>query len=118
MRDFSNRQLFVFINAGYNAYRQGNYEDAITNYNAAIHVNPHSPLSYRLRADAKIKKGKYQEAIHDCDIAITLNPADPAYLTRGFAHYFSYQNQNAVDDLARLSNLTITSLMRISFEPM
>ena len=107
---YLNRQdIYTLINAGYRAYRQGNYRDAIVYYNVVICLNPQNPITYRLRADAKIKIGQYQEAIYDCNTAIQLDPVNPAYLTRGFAYYFSYQNEAAIADF--------TAAIRLNHNP-
>ena len=98
MKIFGTQYPYAFINAGYSAYLKGNYTDAVAKYSIAIHLSPQDPNAYRLRADAKIKMFQYQEAIIDCNTAIRLDPFNSAYLTRGFAHYFSYKNENAIAD--------------------
>ena len=98
MQTAERQHPYSFIKTGYSAYQKGNYTVAIANYNYAIHLSPQDPNVYRLRADAKIKLGQYQEAIIDCNTTIQLDRFNPAYLTRGFAHYFSYQNENALAD--------------------
>ncbi|MDE0084763.1 MAG: tetratricopeptide repeat protein [Candidatus Poribacteria bacterium] len=85
-------------NAAYREFRNGNYESAIAFCDTLISYNPQIPNIYRLRADAKMNLAQYEEAIADCNKALELDPCNSASLTRGFAHYFSYQNKEAIQD--------------------
>lgn len=105
MENHNTPNLQTIINVGYRAHRQGNYVVAILNYNTAISINPQDPTLYRLRADVRIKLQQYEDAICDCNAAIRLDPTNPAYLTRGAAHYFSYKNEEAIADFSMAIHL-------------
>ena len=57
-------------------FANGNYTDAIADYNMAIEFDPDNYIYYHNRAVAWQKIGKIDAAIEDYNIAIELNPAE------------------------------------------
>ena len=65
----------------------GKYDEAISDLNEAIRLNPNLAGLYMVRGVAHGNLGKYDEAISDLNEAIRLNPnLAEAYLTRGFTN--------------------------------
>lgn len=59
---------------GYSKYSSGKYNEAITEYDEAIHLQPNYVLVFLKRGNAKRMLGQYQNAITDYDQAIQLTP--------------------------------------------
>ncbi|OGX18536.1 MAG: hypothetical protein A3K83_07595, partial [Omnitrophica WOR_2 bacterium RBG_13_44_8b] len=58
-----------------NAYKNiGNLDEAISDYNKAIEIDPGYPNVYNNRGIAYLKKGNLDQALFDCNKAIQLNP--------------------------------------------
>ena len=84
---------------GNNHFQQGQYEEAIKDYDEAIRLNPEYALAYNNRGTAKSKSGQYEEAIEDFDKVIELNPKDAvAYNNRGYAKNRLGQHEEAIKD--------------------
>jgi ABC-type branched-subunit amino acid transport system substrate-binding protein/WD40 repeat protein/regulator of sirC expression with transglutaminase-like and TPR domain len=87
------------INQGLANHRQGNYQQAISNYSRAIALNPNSAKAYSNRAAAYNEQKDYQKAIADSSKAISLNPTYAnAYINRGIAYYRQGNSQQAIKD--------------------
>ena len=64
----------------------GRFEEALTDLDSAIELNPNDPISYFSRARLNLDLGRYEEAITDLDRAIELNPkCVAAYSSKGLA---------------------------------
>ena len=59
---------------GNRCYNNGDYSEAIENYNKAIELDTNEPLYYNNRADAYYECKKYQEAVNDWNKVLELNP--------------------------------------------
>ena len=87
-------------------YKQGKvnydcsqYEDAVSNYNQAIHLNPDYAIAYISRGNARFYLGQYAAAIADFDTAIQLKSDDvDAYVVRGAAKGALAQYAAAIAD--------------------
>ncbi len=81
---------------------KGNPDQAITDYDRAIELNPKVGGFYYNRGLAYAKKGDRNRAIADWDQAITLDPDYPdVYYSRGRAYYHSGRFIRASADLSR-----------------
>ena len=61
------------------------YDEAITEYNAALALNPKSADAFCKRGDAWMQKGEIDKALADCNKALKVNPSfGDAYFIRGF----------------------------------
>ena len=79
-----------------------NYEQAFSEYNRAIEIDPQYADAYSLRGDIYCLKGEFDKALADYDKAITINPNDgDAYFMRGICLMEIGENQRAISDLER-----------------
>jgi tetratricopeptide (TPR) repeat protein len=84
----------------------GNPEQAFSEYNRAIEIDPQYADAYIARGGAYRVKGEFDKALADYDKAITINPNDgDAYLARAFCLMEIGENQRAISDLERASEL-------------
>jgi tetratricopeptide (TPR) repeat protein len=90
---------FAPFSRGDAARNQGNYDQAIIDYNEAIQLEPINPATYNNRGDAYYKKGDYKRAITDYTEAIKLDPnyAD-AYAGRAAAYLAKGDLNRAIAD--------------------
>jgi tetratricopeptide (TPR) repeat protein len=89
---YSNRGLFW--------YEKGDYDQAISHYNAAIKLDPSYADGYYNRGIAYDDKGQYERAISDYTRAIELNPRyAKAYVNRGIAYARKGQFDQGISDL-------------------
>ncbi len=74
------------IAAGIALYRDGKYDEAITNYQKAIDLDPKYANVYNNIGDALYRQGKYEKAISNYKRAIDLDPSnDLAYENQALA---------------------------------
>ena len=67
-------------------FQQEKYNEAITDLNEAIRINPQIAVAYLLRGSAKAPLGRYEEALADLNEAIRINPQNAeVYIMRGNA---------------------------------
>jgi tetratricopeptide (TPR) repeat protein len=87
----------VALEQGKAFYEKGDVENAITNFDKAIKLNPNFTEAYTYRGFAYGQQGAYLLAIDDFDRALQLKPdyAD-AYLGRGIAYYYQGDLEQAI----------------------
>jgi tetratricopeptide (TPR) repeat protein len=97
---------FASLSRGDANKSQGNWDQAIIDYDEAIRVEPNYPLIYNNRGLANYNKGVYDQAIADFNEAIRLNPnyAD-AYRNRGRAYYAKGGYDQAMADFDKALSL-------------
>jgi tetratricopeptide (TPR) repeat protein len=90
----------AYANRG-GAYAQiGKFEQAISDCNKAVELNPNEVNVYTFRAGAYISTGKFEQAISDCNKAISLNPGfSRAYYNRAVAYFFKQEYIKSRQDL-------------------
>ncbi len=102
-----------YVTRGLAYYEQGQYEQAIADYDRAIDLNPDDARPYNNRGNAYSKQGQYEQAIADYDRAIDLNPDDaPAYYNRGLAYRQQGQHERAIADFERYLELSTDPTFR------
>ena len=80
---------------------QREYDQALSELNQALQIDPRDAESYNNRGSILTFKGQYQEAISDFDKAIKLNSRyAKAYYNRGLAYFYLKHYLKAVTDLA------------------
>ncbi len=89
----------TYFYRGYMNYELGDYQGAISDYDAAIRLKPDYATAYVNRGLAKARLYQYFAAISDFDVAIRLNPDDAtAYGNRGLAKAKLGQHFAAISD--------------------
>ena len=86
----------------------GNLEQAFSEYNRAIEIDPQYADAYIGRGFVYQDKGELDKALADFDKAIYINPNDgDAFLTRGIYLMKMGENQRAISDLERALELDL-----------
>jgi tetratricopeptide (TPR) repeat protein len=86
--------------------RQGRYDEAISEYTAAIELDPNLANAYLARGQAYYFKDKGLMAAEDCSKAIELDPEyTAAYYGRGWAHLTNRAWDAAISDFSRAVEL-------------
>ena len=89
----------AYFQRGNKNLREGEYKEAINDYNEAIKLDPQSAHAYYNRGTAYYALKQYQDAINDYDEAIELNPQSAnAYNNRGNLYCALKRYQEAVND--------------------
>jgi tetratricopeptide (TPR) repeat protein len=90
---------FASFSSGDAARNQGNYDQAIVDYNEAVRLDPKYAAAYNSRGLTYYKKGDYDRAIADYNQALALDPnfAD-AYCNRGAAYLAKGNYDRAIAD--------------------
>jgi tetratricopeptide (TPR) repeat protein len=93
---------FALYNRGITKDRMGDFSGAVTDFMAAIALDPNNPDFYHNRGFSLRKQGKFEAAIGDYTRAIELNPSHcRAYYNRAFSHDRLGSFENAVSDYTR-----------------
>ncbi|KAJ1971722.1 hypothetical protein H4R35_005095 [Dimargaris xerosporica] len=91
---------------GNQAFKQGNYEEAIELYAQCIDRDPTNPVYSNNRAMALMKVCAYHDAAQDCTTSLVLDPKNvKALWRRGVCHKFLKQFGKAEQDLAEALKL-------------
>src|SRR5215467_6407321 len=64
----------AYYNRGNQRYRKGDFDGAISDYDAAITFNPRWAVAYNMRGSARYGKGDLDGSIADFTTAIEINP--------------------------------------------
>ena len=92
-----------------NILHYGNPEEALLEYDAALEINPNSPVAYASKGSALVAAGRAREAFSPVQIALRLSPKDPAASDWHFflclAHVHVHQYNEAVEECRRSINL-------------
>lgn len=93
------RQYRQHLQTGQAAIRQGNYEQAVQSFSAALEQSPFTASSYHYRGLARFKLGRVPAASDDFRRAIQLEPRSFAsYVYRGLCHERLGDDRGAVAD--------------------
>ena len=89
------------------AYRdKGQYDQAISDYNKALGINPRYAYAYNNRGIAYGDKGQYDQAISDFNKALEVNPRyAEAYNNRGRAYYLKGEYGKSWEDIKKAQDL-------------
>jgi len=89
----------TLYNQGVYLDQQGQHEEAIAEYDEAIHLDPQYVDAYNNRGIAHQKLGQYERAIQDYGEAIRFHPQSSlAYNNRGNVYYTLGQLRRAIQD--------------------
>ncbi|MBH8562073.1 tetratricopeptide repeat protein [Nostoc sp. CENA67] len=102
----SHQEDINYAKLGDDCLENGQYEDAITNYNQALKLNLHEIDIYYKRGLAYYQIGGYEAAIVDYSQAIKINIKDAkSYNQRGLAYYQLGNYEEAIADYTQAINI-------------
>jgi tetratricopeptide (TPR) repeat protein len=86
--------------------QKGEPDQAISDCNKAIEINPRSAHAYTGRGEAYNDKGDYDQAISDFNKALEIEPKFAlAYYDRGRSYYFKKEYDKSWEDIKRAQDL-------------
>lgn len=92
-----------------NILNYGNPEEALPEYDAALEIDPNSPVAYAAKGIVLITAGRAGEAFSPIQIALRLSPKDPSAGTWRFflchAHVHLRQYKEGIEECRRSINL-------------
>jgi len=96
----------AYYQRGIDYRRLGRYQEAISDYNRAIALNPAYVAAYYNRGMASQDLGEYDQAISDFNKVIQLDPGEAAaYCHRGMIYYIKEEYGRALKDFKRTESL-------------
>ena len=99
-------QAQVYLNQGIAWEKKGHFDQAISDYNKAIKINPRYAEPYNNRGIVYANKGKFNKAISDYNKAIEIDPRlGRAYKNRAGAYYSKGEYDKALDDVRKAQSL-------------
>lgn len=99
IRLFPNTADLAYNNRGSNYVKLGRYQEAISDYDMAVKINPKYPDAYYNRGKLCKELGDYQQAMKEYSIAIELNPKYVnAYNNRGNLYFELRDAPQAIRD--------------------
>ena len=107
--DFLNVAAQNEKNKGNEAFRCGDFKEALIYYNRSLDILP-TAASYNNRAITLLKLEKFKEALSDCENVITLEPTNiKAYMRRGIANQSLGYAEKALEDFTKVVELEPTN---------
>jgi TolB-like protein len=92
-----------------NILNYGNPQEALLEYDAALEIDPNSPVAYGTKGIVLITAGRAREAFSPVQIALRLSPKDPAASSWRFflchAHVHLQQYSEGIEECRRSINL-------------
>jgi tetratricopeptide (TPR) repeat protein len=112
LESFGKKQMIgAFLNNVGNAYsRKGLLDQAISDYNKALEINPMDAEAYNNRGNAYSRKDLLDQAISDCNKALEINPRyAAAYYNRGVAYRKKGLYDQAIADYTKVLEINVRS---------
>jgi len=101
-KQIGSRDAEVYYKQGSDYLIRGQYDQAISDLNKALEINPRYAEAYSNRGLAYTGKVQYDQAILDLNKAIETNPRLAiAYLNRGIAYWYKVQYDRAISDYTK-----------------
>ncbi len=98
----------TYYNRGNAYFEKGQHDQAISDYNKALEINPRYAEAYNNRGNAYSEKGQYDQAISDFNKALEINPRYAgAYNNRGIAYMLKGKYDKAWEDVHKAQDLGI-----------
>ena len=93
------RDTLDYANKGFKFFKKGQFDQAISNFDKAIELDPGITLCYLARGQIYLEKKQIDKAISDFNKTIELNPyLMNAYIFRGCAYFIGGQIDKAIAD--------------------
>lgn len=90
------------IQLAHRLFNQKKYDEALSEYNRAISIDPHKDSAYYWRGQLLINRGKYESGIKDLKKALDLAPSNKrAYASMGWAYGQMSRYEEGIDSLTR-----------------
>jgi tetratricopeptide (TPR) repeat protein len=81
-------------------FNQQKFDEAISDYNKALELDPNYSLAYTNRGSAYLKKYQFDKAMADYNRALELDPSNAAaYFNRGLVYEIRGEHDKAESDL-------------------
>lgn len=92
---------------GHSLLNKGQIDDAISDLNKAVELNPKDAGAYFYRGNAYYKKGQIDKALSDYSEAIKINPRyTNAYFSRGLHYVGVEEYSKAISDFNKVISIT------------
>lgn len=96
----------TYMEQGESYMKSGNYRQAISEYNKAVHLVPNNAFNYYNRALAYYKLGHYHQAITDYNHALRLKPRSAeSYNGRALVYFKQGNNVSGCQDIQKACEL-------------
>src|SRR3972149_8126421 len=96
----------VLVEKGFQYALNGEFDDAIEAYTAAIALDQNYAMAHNYRGHIYYLQRKYEEAIEDFNKAVTIDPNDSShYISRGEAYTDKHQYDKAIEDFNKAISL-------------
>ena len=96
------KQAEAYFNLGTEHLQQGEYDQAISDYNKALEITPKYAEAYLNRGIAYRNKGQHDQALSDYGKVLQIDPKDArAYCNRGNAHLEKGRYDKAISDYSK-----------------
>jgi tetratricopeptide (TPR) repeat protein len=103
------RDAEFYNNRGIAYDKEGQYDQAILDYNKALEINPRYAEAYNNRGVIYRKKGQFDRALLDYNRALKINPRfAESYYGRGFCYYSQKQYDKSWEDVNKAQGLGLT----------
>jgi len=101
-----NEAYLILLNKGMVCLHQGNYDQAIAEFNKAIELNSRLPHAYNNRGIAYWRKGNYDQALADFTKSIEISPNNAtSYVGRGSVYGDKGNYDQAISDFNKAIDL-------------
>lgn len=101
------KQAIEYYNQAYKHQRQNNAQEALTNYDRAIELNPRYLMAYMNRGALRASAGNYEGALSDLALALKIDPnSAETYNIRSGVLQYNRQIDLAIKDATRAIELS------------
>jgi tetratricopeptide (TPR) repeat protein len=102
-RKVRNERAETYKRIGNSAFKQNNYEKAITYFSKALEQRKDSALLWNNRALSYMKFGLYEKALHDCEWALKVNETNIKALLNSAKCYKFLDNDTKCKEFIELA---------------
>jgi tetratricopeptide (TPR) repeat protein len=93
------KNVTEFNKQGFDYAKQGQYDQAISDFSKALEINPRNTEAYYNRGIAYYNQGRYDQAVSDFNMVLEISAGnEKAYYNRGISYYKQGQYDKAISD--------------------